>query len=1014
MELARAQEYSMFDEVNAYYTSCGYTISSLKSNSRGLTFFIKNARESYFCHYLENKNPAVGDIKAAFIEINEQNTNRDTNIIFINCDSLDPALSAYEDMNTIFMTRTKMSRLHALKQRIGRQYKHIQLHAHNEYAYDQYIKNKQDRNAFVRATGTGKSYLIARIAQDFYPNNLVVATPNRFIIEQQQKAIHTDNVNYHTYQELALEEGGFTLPDNTAAVFCDEFHRLGARTWQKGFLASVENHDITLIGMSATHIRYLDDERNMADELFDGNIIAPLTLPTAIVKGILKEPTYISALYDFNDSADAIRRRIHRSDGSQCQKASLLDSLRGLELDWERSNGVADLINDHLLKLDGHYIVFCEDMAHMQELKSAMKKWLKKAAELRGEASLDIRISTLYSKQGTLKNKSILDQFEQSDTGINLLFTIDMLNEGKHIDHVDGIFLFRRTTSPIIYYQQIGRCFSVSSAKSPIIFDLVSNINAIQELSLGDQLKFEMQKENQKRSALSLNPVKLTGTVKSIVETFTDKMRAIEGKAESIALNFHDTLKLLKQYKQENGHFSIYSHEEYKGIHLGKKITRIRVMKRDGLLSQEQENALNAIGFPFDFYAYQFERYTCALEAFHERHGHTLVPPKVQCAGIDLNAFVSRLRNNKQFFGKLNEDQQKRIKKLNFIFDLSQHRDDTFLNHLEVFKKEHGTLEGMPFDYTTECGYKLGGKCNNTRIKYKAGKLSNEMIQKLTDIGFVFCTIQAKYDRHFKVLEKYYLEHGHLNMSRNKTLEGFNYSAHLTSLRKRMREGRLDQKGQAYVERLATIGFIEDPYTHERLETIKSIQNIIKNTGAFTKKDGILLYARLSTLKKDYLAGNLNEAVIEALKDSDILTTVSMFNLPEQDRNERALKAMIDYAKKTGHFNFSKTCKEDGIVLSTFATKLRRSIKDGASIVSKEGLRQLIEMGFDTDPLENARQQNMKMIIDFAKANPNKKPAKGSDVYKKLESFRKAYNRGALSREYVQELIQLGFVKDAK
>lgn len=44
---------------------------------------------------------------------------------------------------------------------------------------------------------------------------------------------------------------------------------------------------------------------------------------------------------------------------------------------------------------------------------------------------------------------------------IHLLFCIDMLNEGIHGDDITGIILLRPTESPIVFYQQIGRCLQI-------------------------------------------------------------------------------------------------------------------------------------------------------------------------------------------------------------------------------------------------------------------------------------------------------------------------------------------------------------------------------------------------------------------------------------------------------------------------------------------------------------------------------------------------------------------------
>ncbi|MFR5880821.1 MAG: hypothetical protein ACLUEQ_08455 [Cloacibacillus evryensis] len=41
-----------------------------------------------------------------------------------------------------------------------------------------------------------------------------------------------------------------------------------------------------VLGLSATNIRYLDNQRDMADELFDGNIASEMTLGEAVVRGM--------------------------------------------------------------------------------------------------------------------------------------------------------------------------------------------------------------------------------------------------------------------------------------------------------------------------------------------------------------------------------------------------------------------------------------------------------------------------------------------------------------------------------------------------------------------------------------------------------------------------------------------------------------------------------------------------------------------------------------------------------
>lgn len=66
----------------------------------------------------------------------------------------------------------------------------------------------------------------------------------------------------------------------------------------------------------------------------------------------------------------------------------------------------------------------------------------------------------------------------KDDMVIDLIFSINMLNVGYHVDSITGIVLRRWTGSNQIYYQQLGRCLSVDSDKIPIVFDFVNSISS--------------------------------------------------------------------------------------------------------------------------------------------------------------------------------------------------------------------------------------------------------------------------------------------------------------------------------------------------------------------------------------------------------------------------------------------------------------------------------------------------------------------------------------------------------
>lgn len=64
---------------------------------------------------------------------------------------------------------------------------------------------------------------------------------------------------------------------------------------------------------------------------------------------------------------------------------------------------------------------------------------------------------------------------------LKLLYCIDMLNEGVHVDDIDGVILLRPTVSPIIYMQQIGRCLSAGNTQTP---DRVDNFESLYSIEV--------------------------------------------------------------------------------------------------------------------------------------------------------------------------------------------------------------------------------------------------------------------------------------------------------------------------------------------------------------------------------------------------------------------------------------------------------------------------------------------------------------------------------------------------
>lgn len=100
-----------------------------------------------------------------------------------------------------------------------------------------------------------------------------------------------ENIQFFTYTKLMLmteEELSLIEPDY---IILDESHRVGAKAWGMGVRNLLEAYsDTPILGLSATNIRYLDNQCDMADEPFDGNVASEMTHGEAL-RCALEKPT---------------------------------------------------------------------------------------------------------------------------------------------------------------------------------------------------------------------------------------------------------------------------------------------------------------------------------------------------------------------------------------------------------------------------------------------------------------------------------------------------------------------------------------------------------------------------------------------------------------------------------------------------------------------------------------------------------------------------------------------------
>ena len=370
----------------------------------------------------------------------------------------------------------------------------LRLFEHNEKAYRAAVRmmDQYGKAAIVHPTGTGKSYIAFKLIEDNPEKVVLWLSPSEYIFKTQLESLKRNdpdfplaNVHFYTYAKLMccaqaqLDEIAAQKP---AYIILDEFHRAGAECWGESTVALLKLcPEAKLLGLTATNIRYLDNNRDMAEELFDGHTASDMTLGEAVVRGILPAPKYVTTVYQYQKALAKYQARVDnlRTPGIQDVNQKYLDALRRA---LEQADGLDRVFAHHITNKSGKYIVFCANKEHMDEMVSHVPEWF-------AGVNSNVVVYQAYSDDPNT-DKAFADFKTDTSDRLKLLFCIDMLNEGVHVEGISGVILFRPTISPIIYKQQIGRALTAGDNTTPLILDVVNNFEGLTSIS---GLQGEMQ-----------------------------------------------------------------------------------------------------------------------------------------------------------------------------------------------------------------------------------------------------------------------------------------------------------------------------------------------------------------------------------------------------------------------------------------------------------------------------------------------------------------------------------------
>lgn len=631
----------------------------------------------------------------------------------------------------------------------------LQLFEHNEKAYRAAVAMMQQygKAAIVHPTGTGKSYIAFKLIEDYPETSILWLSPSEYIfktqigsLKKQNADFSLQNVTFYTYAKLMcctddqLTEIAAKKP---AYIILDEFHRAGAECWGKSVEKLLRlSPEAKLLGLTATNVRYLDNNRDMAAELFESHIASEMTLGEAIVRGILPAPKYVTTVYRYQNELAHYQQRVDNlhSAGIQDLNQKYLDALhRALE----QADGLDKVFRKHITEPDGKYIVFCANKEHMDEMQSHVPEWFGSIA-MHG-----VHVYKAYSSDPATSREFEAFKADVSPA-LKLLFCIDMLNEGVHVERISGVILFRPTVSPIIYKQQIGRALTAGDSATPLILDIVNNFEGLCSIA---GLQNEMTQAVQRLYANGEGERIVTERFE-IIEQVRDCRILFEQLQRSLSSTWDHYYAQASIYYAEHNNLNVpVSYTTADGLSLGSwlQVQRlVRAGKRAGSLTQQQIDRLDAIGMEWDGRLdLAWKRAFVLAEAYYHAYGNLLVPNRYKTeSGFALGQWVS-VRRQKYLDGELTAEQIGQLESIGMVWDAVSARWEKGYAEAAAYYAANGNLE-TPAKYVASSGVALGSWLATQRRLYQEGKLSADKVNRLEKIGMDWS------DRHDRSWQKYY------------------------------------------------------------------------------------------------------------------------------------------------------------------------------------------------------------------------------------------------------------------
>lgn len=328
----------------------------------------------------------------------------------------------------------------------------------------------------VRPTGFGKTKLFMDYVSRFSDEKHLYIYDTTSAMNDIKSKYATENVEFLSYRALSISKSHYEVVRRICSrpyhtIIFDEAHLMGGNNIKKvldTLIPLAVASSVRILGGTATQLR--TDLLDVYSSFFKNHGVSEYTLLDAIEDGIMLEPCWVVTAH--------YKNLLKSLDQYKSANSFVSGMLSQLTKAYANIDGVSTVYRDTVKQVYQKIPVSMRFIIFYPTIKAIDDNYQRDIKEF-GRAFPNHRIEYgLLSSSST--HMSTITEVESSFSGkgkrIQLIFSVNMLNQAYHSPDLTGIVMYRSTLSNIIFTQELGRVMSVMAEFRGIVFDNVGNV----------------------------------------------------------------------------------------------------------------------------------------------------------------------------------------------------------------------------------------------------------------------------------------------------------------------------------------------------------------------------------------------------------------------------------------------------------------------------------------------------------------------------------------------------------